>query len=820
MAGNVLEIPQATGARNANSKSARFEFICAEVSEHTFAVVELRGREAISHPYRFDLLLAFPRDDLDLDAIIDQAATLKIRAATDSPTGASYGGIVSSISAARRTGSHALYEAVLEPALTRLRRFRYSNTYLDKSVVDVVREVMESCGFREGTDYEFRLVAAPPSCPYTCQFEESCFDFISRLMEREGLYYFFETGPRGDKLIITDSRVKHSETKLTIAYRPYGEPNIEADREVFYDAACERSALPRKVIITNYNYEKASLRIRAESVVSGAGNGEVMLYGEHVEDNDQAQRVADLRAQEILCRGRIFRFQGTAIGCRAAMGMKLERHFRADFNTQYTVIEVIHEGSQTGAMLFGLGRESGDGEERPAYRCEVRAIPAEVPYRPPRTTPVPRIHGMVSAFVDSEGSGQYAELDDQGRYKVQMPFFRENKPPQRATQWIRFASPYSGPDSGFHFPLRKNTEVMLAFAGGDVDRPVIVAAVPNSVNRDLVTNRNATRNVLRTGGGNLLEMEDRSESRQVRIVSPSARTAISMGAPVSVLDNLMGVAAALTATSGRSEAGNPGPSPSPANLQLFTDGTTLHRSGESMRLEIGSAASAAKYEETAKPGDGDLFAVLVGAGGGGLSPGNLVFIVGQNELRRILTGYSLVEVGENRKGGPLSPGEYKVTAAGDITMDSARDYNLICSKQNTTVREDKTQTVLGMTTNIKKGATLDIFMGNAINLTVGALERGFLGSRFSLFVAPKIDLHLVSKTDLTVGKFEMTLGLAVKYEAGIGWNFGGIKIKNAATSINSKVTALENAVTLLRNQQVVLANRVFMLNNSLMNIFS
>src|SRR5579885_2180244 len=601
MAGNVLEIPQATGAQAANSRPARLEFSCAGVSEDTFAVVELRGREAISQPYRFDLLLASGRDDLDLGAIIDRTATLKIRAADDG-TSATYGGIVSSISVSRRTAAHAFYEAVLEPALTRLRRFRYSNAYLDKSVVDVIREVFASCGLREGTDYEFRLVSAPPSCPYTCQFEESCLDFISRLMEREGLYYFFEDGSRGDKLIITD-RVKHSDTMLTIAYRTYGDPSVEADSEVFYDARCERTALPGKVIVTNYNYEKASLRIRAESVVSSGGNGEVMLYGEHVEDNDQAQRIADLRAQEILCTGSVFRFEGTAIGCRAAMGVKFERHFRADFNAQYTVTSVIHQGSQTGAMLSGLSPDSEDGEKRPAYRCEVSAIPAQVQYRPPRTTPIPRIYGMVSAFVDSEGSGQYAELDDQGRYKVQMPFFREEKPPQRATQWIRFASPYSGPDSGFHFPLRKNTEVMLAFAAGDVDRPVITAAVPNSVNQDLVTNRNATRNVLRTGGGNLLEMEDRSDSQQIRMVSPSRRTAISMGTPVGVLDNLMGVAAALTAaTRGGSETTNsPGTSPKPANLQFFTDGTTLHHSGESMRLEIGSAASTEKYEETASP---------------------------------------------------------------------------------------------------------------------------------------------------------------------------------------------------------------------------
>ena len=121
-------------------------------------------------------------------------------------------------------------------------------------------------------------------------------------------------------------------------------------------------------------------------------------------------------------------------------------------------------------------------------------------YRPPRTTTRPKIDGTLSGFVDAEGSGKYAELDDQGRYKVQVPFDLTDKSAQRASAWLRFATPYAGSsDEGMHFPLRKGSEVLLSFEGGDPNRPIIIGAVANSEHANVVTNRNATYNMLQTG---------------------------------------------------------------------------------------------------------------------------------------------------------------------------------------------------------------------------------------------------------------------------------------------------------------------------------
>ena len=135
-------------------------------------------------------------------------------------------------------------------------------------------------------------------------------------------------------------------------------------------------------------------------------------------------------------------------------------------------------------------------------------LPLGVPYRPPRVTALPRILGLMHARVDGEQDGTPAPIDDQGRYRVLLPFDGVGELGGRATRWIRRAQVYAGPAYGMHFPLHIGTEVLLAHLGGDPDRPVIVGAVPNPATASPVIDANATQSIVRTKGNIVEEWED------------------------------------------------------------------------------------------------------------------------------------------------------------------------------------------------------------------------------------------------------------------------------------------------------------------------
>jgi type VI secretion system secreted protein VgrG len=159
------------------------------------------------------------------------------------------------------------------------------------------------------------------------------------------------------------------------------------------------------------------------------------------------------------------------------------------------------------------------------------AIPADVQFRPERNTPRPRINGTMNATIDAAGDGQYAEIDDEGRYKVVLPFDQSGNSEGRASRWVRMAQPYSGANYGMHFPLHKGTEVLLTFIDGDPDRPIISGSVPNPDTMSPVTGGNQTASVIRTGGGNQIRIEDNDGGQQIHLSSPTMDSKISIGAP-------------------------------------------------------------------------------------------------------------------------------------------------------------------------------------------------------------------------------------------------------------------------------------------------
>src|SRR5690625_6358598 len=137
----------------------------------------------------------------------------------------------------------------------------------------------------------------------------------------------------------------------------------------------------------------------------------------------------------------------------------LTGHFRAEANQEYLVTRIEHSGHDP-KVASRVGRVPAEGT--PPYENRFTAIPAEVQFRPARDTEKPRIHGTLNARVDAAGEGEYAELDEEGRYHIIFPFDTEHSE-GKASHWVRMMQPYGGENEGMHFPLRKRARVLVAF---------------------------------------------------------------------------------------------------------------------------------------------------------------------------------------------------------------------------------------------------------------------------------------------------------------------------------------------------------------------
>ncbi len=505
----------------------RYTFVSDAKPEDTFTVVRFTGHESISQPYRFDIVVATADAEIDLRSMLQSAVRFVIhRGDLDDRV---FHGILAEFEQMEESGDFVIYKAVLVPRLWNAGLYIENQLFLEKNVEEIITDVLQQTRLT-GQDYEFRLTGTYTSWEYICQWRETDLNFIHRWMEREGIYYYFVEEDGNEKIILTDSSTSHENIGAEHQL-PFSPPSgtVPRDQEVIETLVCRQSRLPNKVILNDYNYRRPSLELRAEVTVDADAHGDVYFYGEHFKLPEEGQQLAQIRAEELLCRACVYTGESTAANLSAGHLFELQDHFRESHNQQYLILEVDHSGRQAIARLAGQRADTSAEEQTMAYRNRFTAIPAGVQFRPERRAAKPRFFGTLNATVDASGSGEYAEIDDQGRYKVILPFDRSGNDGGRASRWIRMAQPYAGNNFGMHFPLHRGTEVLLTFVDGDPDRPIIAGSVPNPENASPVSSTNQTQSMIRTGGGNQIKFEDTAGAQLIRLDSPHSKSYFRIG---------------------------------------------------------------------------------------------------------------------------------------------------------------------------------------------------------------------------------------------------------------------------------------------------
>jgi type VI secretion system secreted protein VgrG len=493
-------------------------------------VIGFRGAEKLSRPYEIAIDLLIGRDlDFDMETALGERLTLTLDRADGRPP-LQWHGIVANMELAHELTESGVYSLTLVPALWQLSLAHHSRIFVDETTPTIIAAVLKDGGL-DTSDYELRLAATYRPLAHVCQYEETDLAFLSRWMEREGIYYFFEQGEDRERLIITDNRAHHHDLLPgAIRYVPQaGASGSFTAGEAIHAIVAKHARLPSVVKLEDYDYTRPDLDVSGSAAVAPRGVGEVRSYGENFTSPDEAKRLATVRAQALAARKRLYHATGTAPYVRPGYTFALDEHSRPAFNIKYLVTALEHVANQA-AHAMGvqdlLGYESDE-----VYRCKLVAIPASVQFRPERSTPTPRVDGTVSAVVDGPTDSPYAQIDKQGRYKVRVKFDEGEVADGKGSMYVRMMQPHGGSAEGFHFPLRKGTEVMLLFLGGDPDQPIIAGVVPNAHNPSLVTADNHTKNVLQTGGGNRLEIQDAAGGQYIKWRTPHKNTVFHIGAP-------------------------------------------------------------------------------------------------------------------------------------------------------------------------------------------------------------------------------------------------------------------------------------------------
>lgn len=481
-------------------------------------VLRFNGIEGISEPFKYSLKLAIRDDDLDLSTLVGQNGHLTIRG----DEGDRYvHGIISRFIKGGIGNRFTVYHADVVPYYWLFNLRPYSRIFQNKTIQEIMTDLFQAANV-PSDNYRFELQGTHNAREYCVQYRESEFNFMSRLMEEEGVFYYFEHDDSNHIMVIADSPATHQ--SIESPEIPFNDPSgMAADQEYVYECRSLRQLRPDMVILRDFNYLNPTLNLEIEKRAGDESDGYVVYdYPGLYQDQDTGNDVTQLRLDAF--RTNLEIFLGKSICRRFTPGYKfqLTDHSRTSFNQEYLITHIKSTGSQT------LGEDESD--EGIQYSNEFECIQSSIAYRPSRKTQKPVVEGVQTAFVVGP-SGDSIYFDNYGRVKIQFHWDREGQNDESSSCWVRVSDGYAGQEHGIQFTPLIGDEVIVDFLEGDPDRPIITGRVYNGNNMPHLEPQNKIQNIiltpyhhrllfddkgttiiLNTGGGESLTMSDGGEN--------------------------------------------------------------------------------------------------------------------------------------------------------------------------------------------------------------------------------------------------------------------------------------------------------------------
>lgn len=480
---------------------------------HSMNVSEQLGRL-----FQFDLDLLSEDPEIKLQDILAQNVTIRYLR----PDGENryFNGFVNQFSQAGTHGNLFVYRATLRPWFWFLTRTADCRIFQKKIVPDIVKDVFREHGF---SDFEDTLSGTYREWENCVQYRETDFNFISRLLEQEGIYYYFKHEDGKHTLVLSDSISAH-ETVPGYEEVPYYPPeeSERRERDHISDWSLNQIIQPGVYALNDFDFKKPRANLEVKSSIPrehAQAEFEIYDYPGEYKESSEGDAYARARIEELHAQYEEVQGQGNVGGLSTGCLFKLTNYPRDDQNREYLVTATNYNlGPQEYESAFTGGSSS-------IFTCSLTAIDKQQAFRAPRITPKPVVQGPQTAIVVGK-AGEEIWTDQYGRVKVQFHWDRYGVVDENSSCWIRVSHPWAGKNWGAVAIPRIGHEVLVSFREGDPDNPIITGRVYNEDNMPpYELPANATQSGVKTRSSkegspdnfNELRFEDKKGSEEVYI---------------------------------------------------------------------------------------------------------------------------------------------------------------------------------------------------------------------------------------------------------------------------------------------------------------
>lgn len=509
-------------------------------------VEEFSGTESMSRMYSYDIIFTSTNKYLDASQLLRKPATLTmggglLETLTEQKK---VHGVITDFRRLSGSADQTLYRITLKPFLSLLdKQHRSHRFFVNKSVPEVVEQVLQEHGLHDW-EYEFNLKQSYPKREQINQYQESDLAFIQRLLAEVGIFYFFTLQEDAQTEVV---HFADAQRALIFGKRlPVNSPSGMSDSgaESVWGLNVAHNVVEANVTAKDYNHRDAQSVLQSAPADMTLGDGEGMTYGEvyhyrlrHLERGDKFEPQAETaNFYARLDHERFLAEQVRIIGKSTDVMLAPAQVLTITDSLPPTLPEILQEPLLLTAVGFTASRKD-------ALQVTLLAVPYSetLCWRPP-LLPRPKVTGTMTARVTSAKANDiYAWQDASGLYRVKFDADRDDKSQGQESMPVRLAKPYGGDVYGFHFPLIQGTEVAIAFHEGDPDRPYIAHALHDSRHVDHVTEKNSTRNVIRTPTNNKLRMEDKRGEEHIKLSTEyGGKTQLNLGHNVDAGQKLRG----------------------------------------------------------------------------------------------------------------------------------------------------------------------------------------------------------------------------------------------------------------------------------------
>jgi len=716
-------------------------------------------QEGLSQLGRIEATLFSPRADIDANDLLGKTVSFEMALPDDNKR--HFHGYITRFGYVGAFGSQHVYQALVRPWLWFLTRTTDCRIFQDMKVPDIVKTVFADHGV---ATFDLQLFRDYRVWEYCVQYRESDFDFVSRLLEHEGIYYRFEHEDGRHKLILLDSISAHDPQPAGLDRLPFYGSGGDAPPDIDYVSrwTSTQTIRPSKFASADYDFQNPHLQLRvSDGRPRGHDQGEAEVFdfpGGYTKTADGAQYMED-RLDESDSLVDTIHAATNAQNLRVGFSFSLQRHAREDPAAEWIVTQMSFQ-ARNGSSEAGGG---GGG-----FHCDFQLQDKRRQFRPQRTTPKPVVQGLQSAVVVGP-KGDEIHTDKYGRIRVKFHWDRAEHRDERSSCWVRVAQQWAGKNFGAMFIPRIGHEVLVSFLEGDPDQPIVTGCVYNGDNMPpwgLPANATQSGWLTRSskggayGNANMIRFEDKKGSEELSIhaernmsTSVELNDSQSVGQDQSIQvgrDQKMMVKRDRTVNVEKNEAMSVGLSQA---LKVGTDQsvhvvgkqTTQVDGAQSITVNgnLATVTKASRIDQTTanesrKVGGNQTFEV-----GGLLSykAATMVFEAGHIE-HKVTGANSVVHTSPN---GPytIMANKFTLLSNTDTSIMSVGNINQTSIGSNTTV--------MGSNSSGYIGSASSTSMGMARNTFLGLMMENFLGAKISNSAALMFEATAALKLSIAVG---------------------------------------------------------------------